>query len=313
MRINCNIKIAPPEKTTDSICLSIIVPVYNAETCIVNCINSILAIKNCNLDIILVDDGSTDSSGKICDKYSDKMDCIRTLHKTNGGVASARNAGLNLAKGNWILFADADDLVLDGITNCKLNQDADLICFNWIYNDNQVIEHIEDAILCDHKLHTYLSLHMSQFRFRCPWGKLFYRQIIEKYNLRYDESLFVGEDTIFVLDYLKHCKKLQLISSTAYQYTRPQPLKREIPLSYSKSYIAKFLDKYKALGIPCIPLLMQQEYYFFEEAGDASFKGWIKRERCKEVRNIQDLCWKEYNWRRKMKILAYRIISKLKE
>lgn len=271
-----------------------------------------MAIKDFSLDIILVDDGSTDLSSEICDKYSDKMDCIRTLHKTNGGVASARNAGLNLAKGDWVLFADADDLVLDGISKCKPNQDADLICFNWIYNDNQMIEQIEDDILCDHKLQKYLSHHMSQFRFRCPWCKLFNRQIIEKYNLRYDESLIVGEDTIFVLDYLRHCKELQLISSTAYQYTRPQPLKREIPFSYSESYISKFLDKYKALGIPCIPLLMQQEYYFFEEAGDASFKGWIKRERCKEVRYIQDLCWKEYNWRRKTKILAFRIISKLK-
>lgn len=305
------LKLPPPEKTTDSTSLSVIVPVYNAETTIRNCIESILAIKHFCLDIILVDDGSTDSSGKICDKYSENMDSIRTLHKTNGGVASARNAGLTLAKGDRVLFVDADDLVLDGISCCVPNKDADLICFNWIYNDNQVVEQIEDSILCDDELHKYLSHNMVQFRFRCPWAKLFNRQLIEKYHLRFDESLSIGEDTLFVLDYLKYCKSLQLIPSFAYQYTRPNSSKRKIPFSYSRSYISKFLDKYNALGIPCIPLLMQQEYYFFEEAGDTSFNGWIKREQCQDVRNIQDLCWKEYTWKRKVKILAYRTISKI--
>ena len=89
--------------------ISVIVPVYNVEKYLVQCINSILNQTIKNLEIILVDDGSLDNSGKICDEFSKKDDRIVAIHKENNGLSSARNAGLEIANGNYIGFVDSDD------------------------------------------------------------------------------------------------------------------------------------------------------------------------------------------------------------
>ena len=92
--------------------LSIIVPVYNAEEYLDRCLNSIMNQEYSSCEVILVDDGSTDSSPMICDRYSATDPRFRTIHKPNGGVSSARNAGLCLAKGEYIMFLDSDDVLL---------------------------------------------------------------------------------------------------------------------------------------------------------------------------------------------------------
>ena len=104
--------------------LSIIIPVYNAEDYLSRCLDSILNQAMNSYEVILVDDGSTDSSALICDRYSATDPRFRTVHKSNGGVSSARNAGLNLAKGEYIMFVDSDDALasdaLEALTS-KLN------------------------------------------------------------------------------------------------------------------------------------------------------------------------------------------------
>ena len=91
--------------------ISIIIPVYNVEKYLRECLDSILAQSYKDFEIILVDDGSTDSSGNICDEYSMKYENIKVLHKNNNGLSSARNAGLDIAQGEYILFIDSDDVV----------------------------------------------------------------------------------------------------------------------------------------------------------------------------------------------------------
>lgn len=111
--------------------ISIIVPVYNAEKFLVRCIDSILAQKYKNFELLLIDDGSKDSSGHICDLYAEKDARIRVFHKENGGVSSARNLGLEKAKGEWITFCDSDDYVKDfWLDNFIKNIDAttDFVC-----------------------------------------------------------------------------------------------------------------------------------------------------------------------------------------
>ena len=93
--------------------ISIIVPVYNAEEYLSRCLDSILEQDMTSYEVILVDDGSTDSSSLICDRYSATDPRFRTIHKPNGGVSSARNAGLNLAKGEYLMFVDSDDYIAD--------------------------------------------------------------------------------------------------------------------------------------------------------------------------------------------------------
>lgn len=91
--------------------ISVIIPVYNVEEYISECIESVIAQSYNNLEIILVNDGSTDSSGESCDRYAAKDSRIRVIHKENGGQSSARNAGLEVASGEWIVFVDSDDVV----------------------------------------------------------------------------------------------------------------------------------------------------------------------------------------------------------
>lgn len=124
--------------------VSIIVPVYNVEKYIHKCIDSILAQTYRNLEIILVDDGSPDNCGKICDEYASNDNRIIVIHQKNGGLSAARNAGLNKSTGNFIVFVDSDDyLEISAIEDCihyiKTNN-YDILIFNWydVYLDDQL-------------------------------------------------------------------------------------------------------------------------------------------------------------------------------
>ena len=98
-------------KTEQNCLISVIVPVYNILDCLERCVNSICAQTWKNLEILLVDDGSTDGTGKLCDLLAEKDDRIRVFHKPNGGSSSARNLGISMAKGKWIGFVDSDDWI----------------------------------------------------------------------------------------------------------------------------------------------------------------------------------------------------------
>ena len=124
--------------------VSIIVPVYNVEKYIHKCIVSILSQTYKNLEIILVDDGSPDNCGKICDEYASNDNRIIVIHQKNGGLSAARNAGLNISTGNFIVFVDSDDyLENSAIEDCihyiKINS-CDILIFNWynVYLNNQL-------------------------------------------------------------------------------------------------------------------------------------------------------------------------------
>ena len=121
--------------------ISVIVPIYNVEQYLYQCIDSIIAQTYTNLEIILVDDGSTDSSGEICDKYA-SVDCrIVVIHKKNGGLSEARNAGINVATGDYIGFVDSDDYIFPDtyrgmIEACENNNCEIAVCARDNFNEN---------------------------------------------------------------------------------------------------------------------------------------------------------------------------------
>ena len=207
--------------------ISIIVPIYNAEKTLVRCIESILAQEFSNFELIIIDDGSTDASGAICDEYAKKDFRIRVIHKQNGGVSSARNQGIDNAKGEWITFCDADDYVYPcWLTNFIDNsQDADLVVQGIIADGNLYdfskkgdriigIDFIGDSIVCIEKL-------FEKGILGYPWNKLFRRYIIAQNNLHFDSSIHLKEDEIFVLQYLKYCRVIQSTSKAGYYYEVP--------------------------------------------------------------------------------------------
>ena len=126
---------------------SVVIPVYNVERYLDQCVKSVLSQSFENYEIILVDDGSTDSSGKMCDGYANEDNRIKVVHKQNGGLSSARNAGLHAASGDYVLFLDSDDYWTDGEMFSKLyseieNTEADVIAYNFfkLHEKNGVIE-----------------------------------------------------------------------------------------------------------------------------------------------------------------------------
>ena len=287
--------------------LSVIVPVFNAEQYLCKCLEAITAVKCKDIEVFLVDDGSTDTSKSICDEYSKRDVRFHVLHKQNGGVSSARNLGLEKANGEWVAFVDADDIPTESFLVYKPSLNSDLICYNWQYTTGDAEnERLEEGLYQGEKKKKFLNQHLVDFIFRTPWAKWFRRSVIKDNNIWFDERFRLGEDNLFMLDYLIYCGTIKTKSDLGYVYLRPSQAKYNLPLSYSLSFITVFVQKYKLLAVDCKSLLLLLEYYYFMKVGDDSLKAKIRWERCWAVREIQNVCWKNYSLKEKIKILLRR-------
>ncbi len=191
--------------------VSVIVPVYNVEQYINKCIESILNQTYQNLEIILVDDGSTDSSGKICDKFAEQSPKVIVIHKQNGGLSDARNAGLNLCTGDYITFVDPDDYLLPNYVNALTRNihDADICISSYctlyrgtIYKPQYKFDRREykgDAKqhLLEHLLLEKADNEEFPSRLVAVWKNLYKADLIKTNNL-----LFVSERQIYMEDYI---------------------------------------------------------------------------------------------------------------
>lgn len=203
--------------------VSIIVPVYNAEKYLNRCIDSILSQTMTDFELLLIDDGSKDNSGRICDEYATKDARVRVFHKPNGGVSSARNLGLDNAKGKWITFVDADD-------RCSCNYLEHLL--SKVDDDTDLI--ISYAVICDstgEKAEVYPEYRVNATNFErlfvdsdmhwhtSPWAKLYRASIIYENSLRFNEMMHIGEDADFLFSFMLITDKIYVSSDTDYYYT----------------------------------------------------------------------------------------------
>lgn len=205
--------------------ISIIIPVYNAENTLNRCLDSIVNQEYKNYEVILINDGSTDNSKKILDEYKDKYTNIIVKHKINEGVSSARNMGLEIASGKYIMFADSDDFFINqwlGKLNHELlKDDIDLVVTSFIEVDFKRNE-LNHNILKDENQNSCIVNKLPGFYFTegfihpC-WGKLYKKEIIINDNIRFlNQSL--SEDTIFNISYLKYCKNILFLNKKLYVY-----------------------------------------------------------------------------------------------
>ena len=201
--------------------ISVIVPVYNTEKYLHRCIDSILAQTFTDFELLLIDDGSKDNSGKICDEYAAKDNRIRVFHKENGGVSSARNLGLDQAQGEWITFVDSDDWV----TECAFNIFNQNICTDFIITshitlkDNQYSEIVitkTDCKIDKEEIYLFIKNNINTNIIKTPWAKFFKRSNI--LNLRFDKEITCGEDFLFVLKYLRCVESIYLIKNSSYVF-----------------------------------------------------------------------------------------------
>lgn len=233
--------------------VSIIVPVYNVERYLPRCIESILRQTYTNFELILVDDGTPDRSGIICDKYAEKDSRIKVIHKENGGVSTARNAGIDAAQGEWITFIDSDDWVsydyLEHLTNPLNNYEHDLIVGKkqtrsmCIDGEESLPIHITKE-----KCSNLEFLKIFDFiEFMGPWMKLFSKSIIDTNNLRFISGIAMAEDAIFVAMYLKYCKSIFMTGKVIYYYNRLNELSVTKKIPYfedRKNWDIKYLTEY---------------------------------------------------------------------
>lgn len=202
--------------------ISIIVPIYNVEDYLAQCIDSILVQSYTNFELILVDDGSPDNCGIICDEYAEKDNRIIVIHQTNGGLSDARNSGLNIAKGEYIAFVDSDDLVhpdfikslYENIGGCKMIF-CDLKRFE---NEEELISNSISPFKVQTLSQEFLFNHITDFRnplVIVAWNKLYHKSIWK--NISYPKGK-VHEDEFVVHKILNECDEVMFIDTPLYYY-----------------------------------------------------------------------------------------------
>jgi len=216
--------------------ISIIVPAYNVEKFLPTCIDSIIAQTFANFELILVNDGSTDSSAEICDFYAKKDFRIKVIHQKNKGLVNARKSGLSIATSKYVLYIDGDDYVesnfCEKLINETINFDADIVIGGYIRNyrgrmltvknilsagryENDELEKIWGKMIFtgdffSHGISTY------------SWGKLFKRELLMPIQMSIPSSITIGEDAACVYPYLSICKRIVITDSSNYHYVQHQ-------------------------------------------------------------------------------------------
>ena len=193
---------------------SIVVPVYNTELYLHRCLDSIVNQSFSDFEVLLIDDGSTDGSGKICDFYAEKDSRIRVFHKENGGVSSARNLGLQEARGAWVCFVDSDDIIIEnalGILMSQIQKNTDYVmCGYEVFDeDNQCVYSVSKQKQCVVNQHDALVEMFAPTDYRYQgylWNKLFKASVIRDNKIVFAEKIKFNEDRLFNVEYLCHCK-----------------------------------------------------------------------------------------------------------
>lgn len=203
--------------------ISVIVPVYKVEKYLRRCVDSILAQTFTDFELLLVDDGSPDNSGKICDEYAALDPRVRVFHKPNGGVSSARNLGLDNARGEWIVFVDSDDWVgeeyLSNLFGAVKGGTEIVIAYATIESfKGSVEEHYPQQSVDLNDIYKLFEQNDLEWH-TSPWAKLFKRSLIDKLGLTFEENMSIGEDLIFLFKYLLGTNgKIESVNSSEYHY-----------------------------------------------------------------------------------------------
>lgn len=212
---------------------SIIIPVYNVEKYIGKCLESVVIQDFSSFEVIAVDDGSTDGSGKICDAYREKYSFVKVLHQKNAGPEAARNAGLEQAAGDWIIFVDGDDWIEDGMLRLlyeqMLEKDADIYSFNAYKTDEQGIVTDKLIFSAENKSHHFYNERArfeyftnTLMQYKEGWEvcfRVFRRSIISQHMLRFQDCLQgFAEDYLFTFQYMLYVQKAEVICNLFYYY-----------------------------------------------------------------------------------------------
>ena len=200
--------------------VSIVVPVYNTAEYLPACLDSILAQSFTDFELILVDDGSTDDSLRICEAYAFRDARIRVFHQQNAGVSAARNFGVEQAQGDWLCYVDSDDVVLPAYLQDMLEAaDAEDCLVMGNISDTRMKGLITSDVVLEGEAMVRYMLSHNILNLSGPVAKLYNRATLVKYGIRFPQDIHYGEDMLYFLQYLNHIGRVAFRQSELYQVT----------------------------------------------------------------------------------------------
>ena len=226
--------------------ISVIIPVYNTEKYLQRCVDSVIGQQGVAIEIILVDDGSTDASPKICDDYAARYSFITALHIQNSGPATAKNEGFKVAKGNYIALTDSDDKMepqmLYKMVTAGYNHDADIICCNYKQIDEKGhVSHLNSTnkqYVLNHEEGLIHLFSKNKIYSQC-WTKIYKRQMLTENHIENDPGLRTDEDFIYNIRAFVHAQTTVIVDEPLYEYTHRA---NSLAHDYFKKNISQYID-----------------------------------------------------------------------
>ena len=223
--------------------VSIIVPVYNAEHTIPRCIESILNQEYSDFELLLVNDGSTDGSGAICDAYAARDARIRVIHKENTGVSDTRNTALTQARGTYLQFLDSDDWITPDATSSLVRAAESAQCDLVVSDFYRVVgERVsqkgdidDDGVMTREEYAAHMMENPADFYYGVLWNKLYRRSIVEAHHLRMDPEISWCEDFMFNLEYIRYAETFRALQVPIYYYVKTKGSLANQSLTISKT------------------------------------------------------------------------------
>lgn len=208
--------------------VSIIVPVYNAEKYINRCVDSILNQEYTDFELLLVDDGSSDSSCEICDTYAAADARVRVIHKPNTGVSDSRNIAIRQAQGTYLQFLDSDDWITPDATKlfvrAATEHNCDLVIADFYRVVDDRVSHKgdieDDGVLTREEFAEHMMENPADYYYGVLWNKLYRRDLVEKYHLEMDTSVSWCEDFLFNMEYILHANVFYALQAPIYYYVK---------------------------------------------------------------------------------------------
>ena len=229
--------------------VSIIVPVYNAEHTIPRCIESILNQEYSDFELLLVNDGSTDGSGAVCDAYAARDARIRVIHKENTGVSDTRNTALDQARGTYLQFLDSDDWITPDATSSLVRAAESAQCDLVVSDFYRVVgERVsqkgdidDDGVMTREEYAAHMMENPADFYYGVLWNKLYRRSIVETHHLRMDPEISWCEDFMFNLEYIRYAETFRALQVPIYYYVKTKGSLANQSLTISKTVKMKLM------------------------------------------------------------------------
>ena len=291
--------------------LSVIIPVYNAAATLDRCLQSISAQKMADYEVLLVDDGSKDDSGIICDGWAGKDPRFKVIHQANAGASAARNTALAKAQGEWICFIDADDTIEGDYFPLQFDDGVDMYLQNEQKGETDLYQKLHvpaDGEMLSMKEFLLKYAHTNLFRGIC--SKFCKRSLIQQNKIGFDVRQRIGEDTLFFLQYVQLGSVVQLLTGGKYIYYTDTGWIQKYHFSREEAYrfFEAFVPLYEQLPVPS-PRLASNIFSTLQELANKGEKIPLSWKLHPSVLKIKYLQFPIRNWRFRIRCRLARLLG----